>query len=71
MLAGSGSVPARTIDLGDPGTTIDGDTPRKELPAYEGPAEPSGSHDWGAATAELADDAPLEGPARVDDPGAA
>ncbi|TAL11458.1 MAG: hypothetical protein EPO00_03340 [Chloroflexota bacterium] len=71
MLAGSGSVPARTIDLGDPGTTIDGDTPRSELPAYEGPAEPSGSHDWGAATAELADDAPLEGPARVDDPGAA
>lgn len=69
VLAASPGIATRTIDLGDPGTTIDGDTPRGSLPAYEGPAEPSGSHDWGAVTAELADDAPLEGPARAGDPG--
>ncbi len=69
MLAMTESVPTRTIDLGDPGATIDGDTPRADLPPYEGPAEPSGSHDWGAATAELADDAPLEGPSRAGRPG--
>lgn len=68
MLGASG-LPTRAIDLGDPGTTIDGDTPRGDLPPYDGPAEPSGAREWGAASADLADDAPLEGPARVGDPG--
>ena len=38
MLGASG-LPTQAIDLGDPGTTIDGDTPRDDLPPYEGPAE--------------------------------
>ncbi len=69
MLAASG-MPTRAIDLGDPGTAIDGDTPRGDLPPYEGPAAPSGAPEWGAASAELEDDAPLEGPPRVSDVGA-
>lgn len=68
MLGASG-LQTRGIDLGDPGTVIDGDTPRGDLPPYEGPAEPSGAREWGAASAELEDDAPLEGPARADDSG--
>lgn len=68
MLSASG-LPTREIDLGDPGTIIDGDTPRGDLPPYEGPAEPSGAREWGAASAELEDDAPLEGPTRVGDLG--
>ncbi len=66
MLAASAQVPVQSIDLGDPGTTIDGETALADLPPYEGPAEPSGAHEWGAATAEMTDDAPLEGPARVE-----
>jgi CTP:molybdopterin cytidylyltransferase MocA len=58
--------PERSIELGDPGTTIDGSTPRSELPAYEGPSEPAGGHvhEWGATAAEAADDVDvaLEGP---------
>ncbi|MFL5680386.1 MAG: NTP transferase domain-containing protein [Chloroflexota bacterium] len=58
-------VPARTIDLGDPGTTHDLDTGRADLPAYEGPPQPAAGHvhEWGSAAAEVADDTPLEGPA--------
>lgn len=61
----AGGVAARLIDLGDPGTTIDGSTPREDLPPYEGPAEPAGqhTHEWGAEMAEPADDdSPLRGP---------
>jgi hypothetical protein len=61
-----GGAAARAIDLGDPGTTIDGTTPREDLPPYDGPAEPAAphSHEWGAAVAEPADDeSPLSGPA--------
>lgn len=68
MLGASG-LPTQAIDLGDPGTTIDGDTPRGDLPPYEGPAKPSGAREWGAASADLADDAPLEGPTSVGDLG--
>jgi hypothetical protein len=64
-LAASGAVAARTIDLGDPGTVIDGATPRDELPPYEGPAEPAAphAHEWGAAVAATPEEAPLRGPA--------
>ena len=52
------------IDTGDPGVTHDISTPFESLPTFEGPPEPTGgaSPEWGAAAAEMADDAPLEGP---------
>ena len=52
--------PYRALDLGDPGTTIDGDTSRPALPAYDGPPEPAGGHvhEWGAAVAERPDEPP-------------
>lgn len=58
-------VPARSIELGDPGIVHDLDTPRAELPPFEGPPPPPAGHEheWGAAAAERPDDAPLEGPA--------
>jgi CTP:molybdopterin cytidylyltransferase MocA len=57
--------PARTLALGDPGTTHDGTIPRDQLPAYTGPTEPAAphAHEWGAALADSAEDSPLEGPA--------
>lgn len=62
-LVASGSIVVRTLDLGDPGTVIDGGTPRDQLPHYDGPAEPARqSHEWGAAVAATSDDAPLAGP---------
>lgn len=64
-IAASGAVAVRTIDLGDPGTVIDGGTPRDELPAYDGPSEPAAphAHEWGAAVAATPEEAPLSGPA--------
>ncbi len=64
-LVESGAVSLRGIDLGDPGTVIDGSTPRDELPPYDGPSEPAAphSHEWGAAIAASPDEAPLTGPA--------
>lgn len=58
-------VPFATIDLGDPGTTIDGSTPRSELPPYLGPTEPPAQHqhEWGSAISDAPEDSPLEGPA--------
>lgn len=58
-------VPTRLVDLGDPGTSLDADTPRSGLPAYEGPPEPPAAHthEWGAPVADRSDDAPLSGPA--------
>ena len=54
----------RLIELGDPGTTHDASVARKDLPAYEGPAEPPAahSHEWGAVLADDPEDSPLEGP---------
>jgi hypothetical protein len=62
-LIASGAV-ARTRDLGDPGTVIDGGTSRDQLPPYEGPTPPplARAHEWGSAAAATADDAPLAGP---------
>lgn len=54
----------RLVDTGDPGTIHDVSTPVESLPAFEGPLAPVGaSAEWGAAAAEMPDDAPLEGPA--------
>jgi CTP:molybdopterin cytidylyltransferase MocA len=54
-----------TLDTGDPGVALDISTAFADLPAYDGPPEPAGgaSPEWGAAAAEMPDDAPLEGPA--------
>lgn len=54
-----------TLDTGDPGVAHDISTAFEDLPAYDGPPEPAGgaSPEWGAAAAEMPDDAPLEGPA--------
>ena len=56
--------PIRTIELGDPGTIHDASVARADLPDYSGPLEPAAphSHEWGAATADEPDDAPLQGP---------
>jgi CTP:molybdopterin cytidylyltransferase MocA len=53
------------IDTGDPGTAFDISTPLDSLPTYDGPAEPVAGRapEWGAAAADMPDDAPLEGPA--------
>lgn len=53
------------IDTGDPGVIHDISTSIDALPPYQGPPEPVGgpSPEWGAAAAEMPDDAPLEGPA--------
>lgn len=67
LLAGledGGSVEVRSIDLGDPGTVIDGSTRREDLPPYDGPAEPGGSraHEWGEAIAGTTEETPVAGP---------
>jgi CTP:molybdopterin cytidylyltransferase MocA len=56
--------PLELIDTGDPGVTHDISTPLESLPPYQGPPEPAGgaSPEWGAAAADMPDDAPLEGP---------
>jgi hypothetical protein len=61
----------RTIELGDPGTTIDGETALAELPPYEGPARPAAEHvhEWGAAVADAPEAAPAP-PPTVPYPGA-
>ncbi len=53
------------IDTGDPGVTHDISTAFEALPDYQGPAEPGAGTppEWGAAAADMPDDAPLEGPA--------
>ncbi len=71
--------PARSLQLGDPGTTHDGSIPRDQLPPYAGPTEPGAphTHEWGASIADAPEDSPLEGPslapygqaAADDDPG--
>jgi CTP:molybdopterin cytidylyltransferase MocA len=46
-------VPARVVEMGDPGVVHDVDTPESDLPAYEGPPDPPAghSHEWGADVA--------------------
>ena len=47
------TVPARIVEMGDPGVIHDVDTPVADLPAYEGPPDPPAghSHEWGADVA--------------------
>jgi CTP:molybdopterin cytidylyltransferase MocA len=60
----------RHLDLGDPGSVLDRETPLDALPPYTGPAEPlSPPPDWGAIAADTSDEAALA-PARRLDPGA-
>ena len=70
-LAATGA-PARTLETGDPGVTHPGTVARADLPPYDGPPEPADAHahEWGAAAADEADEAPVSGPARfaVEDP---
>jgi len=60
----SAGVPARIVEVGDPGATHDLSTPRADLPPYAGPPEPASGnvYEWGSAAADEADDAPLPGP---------
>jgi CTP:molybdopterin cytidylyltransferase MocA len=55
----AGGAPCRLVELGDPGTVIDGSSPRSALPDYQGPPQPpSGhAHEWGAAVADAPEDA--------------
>lgn len=49
-------VPARVIEMGDPGVIHDVDTAPADLPAYEGPPDPPAghTHEWGADVASEA-----------------
>lgn len=62
----------RDIETGDPGVTHDAATARADLPPYAGPPEPADAHahEWGVASADEPDDAPVTGPARLTMPGA-
>jgi len=64
LLVAGGALKLRTLDLGDPGTVIDGETARDDLPPYDGPAATPGAHahEWGSAAAATPEDAPLVGP---------
>ena len=64
LLTTSRGVEFRLLDLGDPGTVIDGATARDDLPPYDGPTTPRGAHahEWGAVAAATPEDAPLVGP---------
>jgi CTP:molybdopterin cytidylyltransferase MocA len=70
-LEGEG-IPFRDIETGDPGVIHDVSTPRADLPPYAGPPEPADghAHEWGVASADEPDDAPITGPARLTMPGA-
>lgn len=43
------ALPTRLLDLGDPGTVFDAETPAADLPAYVGPSDPPAghTHEWG------------------------
>lgn len=60
-------VPTRIVETGDPGVTHDVSVARSDLPPFDGPPEPADAHahEWGAAAADEADDAPVPGPARM------
>jgi CTP:molybdopterin cytidylyltransferase MocA len=52
--------PSRVVELGDPGIVLGLDTPRADLPPFEGPPEPAADrrHEWGALVASGPDEAP-------------
>jgi len=57
---GNNDVGGRLVEVGDPGTTHDLDTPRADLPAFEAPPEPAAEHhhEWGSPAAAGTDEAP-------------
>ncbi|HSL77185.1 MAG TPA: hypothetical protein VK867_09580, partial [Candidatus Limnocylindrales bacterium] len=61
----AGYVPSRIVEVGDPGVTMDVETPFGDLPPYEGPPEPPGghTHEWGDGVTEAGvdEDVPGEG----------
>lgn len=61
----AGYVQTRVVEVGDPGTWYDVETPIDELPPYEGPPVPPGghTHEWGDDVAETGvdEDVPGEG----------
>ena len=61
----AGYVTTRVVEVGDPGVTIDAETPFADLPPYEGPPDPPGghTHEWGEGVAEhgVDEDVPGEG----------
>lgn len=65
-LAATG-VPWLVVETGDPGVTHDVGTPRSALPPYDAPPRPvdDHAHEWGAATADEPDEAPMAGPDRL------
>jgi CTP:molybdopterin cytidylyltransferase MocA len=57
-------LPARVVDVGDPGTHFDVETPYADLPPYEGPPQPPAghTHEWGdGVEAGVDEDVPGEG----------
>jgi CTP:molybdopterin cytidylyltransferase MocA len=54
------AVGGRLVELGDPGTVHDLDTPRAELPPFEAPPEPGSAlhHEWGSPAAAGPDESP-------------
>jgi CTP:molybdopterin cytidylyltransferase MocA len=56
----SAAVGGRFVELGDPGTVHDLDTPRADLPPFEAPPEPASAlhHEWGSAAAAGPDESP-------------
>lgn len=54
------AVGGRLLELGDPGSTHDLDTPRAELPLFEGPPElpAARQHEWGSPAAAGPDEPP-------------
>jgi CTP:molybdopterin cytidylyltransferase MocA len=56
----AGGVPLTIVEVGDPGTVHDLDTPRDALPPFEGPPEPAAGHhhEWGAEVARGTEEAP-------------
>jgi CTP:molybdopterin cytidylyltransferase MocA len=65
-LAAAGA-PVRMVDSGDPGVVYDVAVAPADLPPYDGPPEPADAHahEWGAAAADVPDDSPIPGPARL------
>ncbi len=62
---GTAGIPARVLEVGDPGVIYDRSTAIDDLPAYEGPPEPVAGPppEWGSAAAEASDETSLQGPA--------
>ncbi len=54
------AVGGRVVELGDPGTTHDLETPRDALPPFEGPSGPASEHhhEWGSPAAIGPDEPP-------------